>query len=84
MAENALRRIYDIRSGNIGPVDYKIGSKGIRLNGQYGDLSGSGRIDYDGNLNLDLSYPFLGGQIDFNALRRGDDSRYYLQYLKRF
>ena len=84
MPENALNRIRDLRSGNIGPVDYKVGRKGIKFNGQYGGLTGSGRIDYDGDVNLDLLLPLFGGQLNFNALRKDDDSKYYLQYLKRF
>lgn len=84
MPENALKRINDLRSGNLGPVDYKLGSKGVKLNGQYNNLSGSGRIDYDGDMNLDLSYPLLGGELNFNALRKDDIAKYYLQYLKRF
>ena len=81
---NAFRRIRDARSGHIGNLGYRIGSKSIDLNGYYGNLSGSGQIEYDGDWRLDLSAPFAKGNMNIEAQNRNNNSEYYLRYLRRF
>ncbi len=83
MAEslNALKRV---RKGKIGDLEYALGTKGIKLKGQYRNMFGSGQLGYNGDLDMNFAFPLLGGEMNLNAQKQDGNSRYYLNYMKRF
>lgn len=79
---NELAKAIKRRSieGNVGDLNYRIGSKDVRGNINLDDATIRGLIGYDGTAQLNAQSPLFGGHVNFDANHALDGNNYHLAY----
>lgn len=80
--ENFLTQLLKKRKimGELGPIDYEIGTSKAKLNGQFNNAMAELMLKYNGDWGLDVNTPLLGGSLDFNAQNTDGQRNYGLRY----
>lgn len=81
---NAIADLMRKRRGSLGPIDYEFHKDKAKLSGDFNNAMAELMLRYNGDWDINVNSPLLGGNLDFSAMDRDGTRNYGLKYQRSF
>lgn len=79
-----LGTIKDLKQGQIAGVDYKVGTKALRLKGAWQSMEAAAKIGYDGNMEVTLAKRLSEGRMSLALKEHNGNTRVFFHLETKF